>query len=125
MTNKDNLTSKQKRAIIAILSTQTIVEAAAMTSVSTRSILRWMKDPDFRAELTKQETEALSVVSRRLVALADIAVKTIKDILNDAEIPAGVKLRASEAVLSNLLRLRELVDLDRRLTELESRVKAK
>lgn len=122
MTKDDKLTSRQKRAIASLLSTQTISEASGMTGVSTRTLQRWLLDPTFRAELTKQETEALSVVSRRLVTLADVAVETIKDILSDREIPAGVKLRASEAVLSNLLRLRELVDLDKRLTALEGRI---
>lgn len=110
------------RTIAALLSTTTIAEAADMTGVSTRTIQRWQEDPIFRAELSKQEGEAVTIVSRRLVALADIAVETIKDILCDKEIPAGVKLRASEAVLTNLLRLREMVDLDRRLTELEGRI---
>ena len=110
------------RTIAALLSTTTIAEAADMTGVSTRTIQRWQEDPVFRDELSKQEGEAVTIVSRRLVALADIAVETIKDILRDKEIPPGVKLRASEAVLTNLLRLREMVDLDRRLTELEGRI---
>lgn len=119
MTTERDLTPKQTKAIVALLTCPTITEAANEAGVSKRTLQRWLDDPGFRAELTIREGEALSGITRRLVGLADQAVKSIAEILSDPGLPSLTKLRAAEAVLSNLLKLRDQVDIENRIAKLE------
>ena len=68
------------------------------------------------------EAEALAALSRTLVALGDQAVAVLRDAMRDSTAPINARLRAADMVLSRLLQLRELVNLDRRLSNLEARV---
>lgn len=113
-----DLTIKQKRAIESLLTARTLEEAAKAAGINPRSLTRWMDDPAFRAELARQEGEAIQAATRRLTALADDAVAAVEDVLTGYAKPAA-RLRAAEMVLSNLLKLRELVGLEQRVPELE------
>ena len=44
-----NLTRKQEEAIIALLTHRGVDEAAKAADVATRTLYRWMKDPEFDA----------------------------------------------------------------------------
>ncbi len=122
MTN-NGLTARQSRALTAMMTSQSVVEAAKTAGVSERTLQRWLDDPAFRKELSERQSEAVTTVTRRLVTLADQAVNTINEVLTDPDIPAATRLRAAESVLSNLLKLRELVDLEARVARLESGIK--
>jgi hypothetical protein len=113
------LTARQNRAITALLTCSTILEAAVQVGVSDRTITRWLSIPAFRDELRKREDEALVGITRRLVGLADEAVKTIQDVLKGGLTPPGIRLRAAESVLANLLKLRDQITLEERISRLE------
>src|SRR5215211_3754356 len=115
-----DLTHKQRRAIPALLNSATIEGAAESAGVSRESLHRWLRtDPAFRDELRAAESEALAEATRRLVGLAARALDTIDAVMGDETAPATVRLRAADTVLARLLQLRELVDLEERVTALE------
>lgn len=113
------LTTKQRRAIAALLTERTIGQAARVADVGERTLHTWLSDSDFRAALVIEEGEAIDAATRRLIALQDAAVDVFADILDNPKIKATTRLRAAQGVLDYLLKLRELRNLEQRLAELE------
>lgn len=116
------LSSRQRKAIAALLSTRNVSEAAQASHVGERTLYRWLTLPDFRAAVTEAEGEAIDAAARRLIGLQDDAITTLQAVLDDSQAGAAVKLRAAQAVLDYLLKLREVRSIEQRLTELEKRM---
>lgn len=117
-TEKKLLTPGQRRAIEALLTSGNVTAAALAAGVVRGTLYRWMADESFIAELRQAEAEALAGLSRSLAGLGDSAAAALRDALGSHQ-KITVRLRASEIVIANLLRLRELVDIEERLRRLE------
>lgn len=115
----DNLTPRQKRAIVAIVAGQPMARAAAEAGVSRDTLYRWARRPDFSAAINQGTAEQVEMLSRRLVTLGSHALQALAEALTNPDTPQGVKVRAADSVLNRLLQLRELVDIETRLTKLE------
>ena len=117
------ITRNQRRAIKALLKYPTIEQVAEVIGVSSRTIFRWLDDPGFRLELGQAEGEAIDRITRRLLVLADKALLAIEDILdNPDQDGASNKRLAAQAILDQLLKLRELRNIENRLSDLEKAV---
>ena len=116
------LKPKQNKAIKALLEYRTVGAAAAAAGVAERTIYRWFEVPVFRAALARAEGDAIDQATRNLLALSNSAIGVFKDILNDKDISPGIRLRAADRVMDHLIRLRELRDVEQRLTALEAKV---
>ena len=116
----ENLTPRQRRAIEALLTTGEISEAAQTAKVSRETLYRWMKRPDFSMALRQGTQDSLEILSRSLVVLSDKAVKTLQFALDDESCGLSVRIRAADLVLGRLLQMRELVDLEERVSRLEA-----
>ena len=114
-----NLTPKQLRAVESLLTTGDKSQAAELAGVKRQTIYKWLKQPEFQQALREAEAEALQSLSQALARLGSKAADTL-DKSMDAD-SDQVRLRAADIVLNRLLQLRELVDLDARITELEAR----
>jgi hypothetical protein len=121
--NPQELTTRQRRAIAALLAARDVKAAAELAHVGYRTILRWLDMPAFKAALLAAEGNALDGATRQLVALADSAIKVITWTMDNKEHPPAVRLRAAQAVLDYLLRLRELRNVEERLSALEEAVR--
>jgi hypothetical protein len=115
----DELTTKQKAAIAALIAGSSYGEAATAASVHSNQITRWMREPAFLAALRAAEGEKLQAVTRSLVTLADKAADALKGVLDDSTARSSSKIRAADVILSHLINLRELVDLEERIRKLE------
>jgi len=115
----DNLTAKQQRAVRVLLTSKSVGEAAQLAGVGERTLFRWLTEPPFKAALSVAEGELLDVATRRLLGLQDKAIETFENVLKDEEATQVVRLRAAQAVLDYLLKLRELRNVEQRLTALE------
>lgn len=113
-----NLTPGQLKAIDALLTTGSPSEAATAAGVNRRTLYRWQKEPAFVAALREAEQDAVTGLSRALSGLGDSAAQALRDALSSHQ-KITVRLRASEIVIGNLLRIRELVDLEERIAALE------
>ena len=118
-TNPAQLSAQQQQAIRALLTTKNVAEAAKKTRVSLRTLWRWLGDPMFRVQLAGAEADMLDAATRRLLQLQEGAIETVQAIMQDGETNASVRLRAAQAVLDYLLKLRELRNVEQRLTALE------
>lgn len=115
------LSTNQRVAIAALLSSKTIGEAATQAGCGERTLYTWLTDAAFRAELNAAEGEVIDAATRRLIALQDKAIAALETILIGKKQRANHKLRAAEIVLSQMLKLRELRNLEARLAALEEK----
>jgi transposase-like protein len=121
MTEK-KLTPGQRKAIEALLTSGNVTAAATAAGVTRNTLYRWVRhDETFVAELQAAEAEAVQGLSRVLAGLGDSAAAALKDALDSSQ-KITVRLRAAEIVTDRLLKIRELVELEQRITELEKRV---
>ena len=117
--NGSELTPKQARAVQALITAKSIGDAAQAASVGERTLFRWLAEPAFRAALSQAEGDLLDAATRRLLGLQGQAIETFESVLADAAASQAVRLRAAQAVLDYLLKLRELRNVESRLVALE------
>jgi hypothetical protein len=123
MTANGGLTRNQKRLIPHLLACRNIAEAAAKVGLGERTVSRWLaEDEAFQRALAKAEGEAIDAATRELVNLAGDAIRTLREVLGDKGAAPTARVRAADMVLSHLLRLRELRNIERRLVKLELEV---
>ena len=122
MASNGALSAAQRRLIPALLTCRTVTAAAESAKVPERTAFRWLADDAFQAELSRAEGEIIGGAVRALLGLAESAVDCLRSTLDDAELPASVKLRAAGLAIDALLRMRELASIEKRLSELEKAV---
>ena len=110
---------KQEEAIAALLTQSNVEQAARSVGISTRTLLRWMKVPEFDAAYREARRKAFSQSIARLQQGATAAATTLLKIMVDPGAPPSVKVRAAEAVLSHGLNAIEIEDSEARAGELE------
>jgi hypothetical protein len=120
MAQNDTLTGKEIKLLEALLGGASVTDAAADIGVSRRTAYRMVEAPLFVSEWRRAQDELIDLAGRRLAALACTAVDALADVINEpSQRGASNKRLAAVAVLSALHEWRELVDVERRLSELE------
>jgi transposase-like protein len=115
----EKLGRKQEEAIAALLSQRNIEEAARAAGVGTRTLIRWLKLPEFRKEYRKARREAVHQSVARLQQATGAAASVVLKLMTDPNVPAAVKLRAAECVFDRAFKGVELEDIEARVSELE------
>ena len=118
------LEPKKEAAILSLLSSRSIEEAAQVAGVDPRTLYRWMKEPAFDAEYRTAKRAAYSQALARLHQMASAAVSTIAKIMVDQNAPASIRLRAADSVLAHVETGIELQDVEARVAELERATEA-
>jgi len=119
----DNVTRNQKRAIAALLKHRKVEDAARSVGLNERTVYRWLADDAaFQTALSQAEGVAIDTATRQLVQLQDAAVDTLRKTMKDSDAGPGVRLRAAQAVLDYLLKLREMRNIEQRIARLEARL---
>jgi transposase len=116
----DNGRKKGNAPLLAALAAgATVREAAKRAGVGERTAYRRLADPAYRRRVTEARAE---MVSRALGKLADgaaEAVETLRALLrSDSD---SARLGAARCILETGNRLRESVEMEQRLTDLEKR----
>jgi hypothetical protein len=123
MATLDELTHKQEKAIVSLLSTPTIAAAAAKCGIGERTLHRWCTEPTFAAAYTAARHDAVGQAVGRLQHATGIAVDALLDVL-DSEYapiaPAAVRVSAAKVIIEYALRFRELDELESRIAALEN-----
>ena len=109
--------------IASLVAGVTVQEAASRAGVGQRTAFRRLNDPRFRRLLAETKGRMLETVSTRLVASAGAACEELERLLKKAE-SESVRLGAARTILEQVLRMRELVEIDQRLLALEQRLKS-
>jgi hypothetical protein len=110
---------KQEEAIVALLSHRSIDDAARAIPIASRTLLRWMKEPEFEAAYREARRAVFGQSVARLQQASSAAVSTLLKVMVDPATPPATKVRAADSVLGHSARAIEIEDIDVRLTELE------
>lgn len=113
------ITPRQSIAIERLLNGGTVQGAADAAGVSRKTVYKWLSIPAFQEAINNAQAEAMARLSRALIALGGSAVLTLGEIMNDHTQPAAVRVRAADIVTNRLLTMRESVEFEARLAELE------
>lgn len=116
------LSPKQRKAIQALIEHGDILNAADAADVTRNTLYSWLRQPAFSHALRDAEAAAVRQLSRQLVSLGKRATGAIADVLSDPTANASSRLRGADIVLGRLLQLRELVDLEDRVSAIEERI---
>lgn len=117
------LRPEQRRLIQELVAGKDMAAACEAARVGRSSAYRWLGQPTFAAALREADREVLIATSRRLARISGKAVQTLLVMMSDPTVPAAVRVRAADSVLSKVIQLREAVEFDERLSALESAVR--
>ena len=104
--------------MLALACGATVEMAAHKAGVSPSTVYRRLNDPFFQRELKKLRAEMLERASAMLTASAMESIKTLLELQKPAT-PAAVRLGAARATLDLGMKLRQTVELEERVDELE------
>ena len=110
---------KQEEAIAALLSQRNIEDAARLTGVGGKTLLRWMKLPEFEAAYREARRAAFGQSVARLQQASSAAATTLLKIMLDVNAPASTRVRAADSVLGHAAQAIEIEDIEARVSELE------
>ena len=109
-----------EEAIAALLSQRNVDEAARTAGIGTRTLLRWMKDPEFDKAYRQARRAAFGQCTARLQLASSAAVSAVLKIMVDQSAQASTRLRAADIVLAHAAKAIEIEDIEARVAELEA-----
>ena len=110
---------KMEEAIAGLLTQRNVEEAAKSVGTSTRTLLRWMKEPQFQVAYREARRNAYSQAVAKLQQGSTAAATTLLKIMLDQSTPASVRIRAAEAIMNHSSKAIEIEDVEARVPELE------
>jgi hypothetical protein len=116
-------TRKKEQAIIALLTSRSIEEAAKSIGIGTQTLLRWMKVPEFQSAYRAAKRQAFGQSIARMHYLTSAAVSTLGKIMLDSATPPATRVRAADSILDHTSKAIETEDIEARVTELEQAAK--
>ena len=116
---KSRLNAKQEKALVALVSNATQLEAAAAAGVDESTVWRWMQLPYFRERLEAMRHDALAGAIGQIQTNSTEAAAALLAIVNDPKAAPSARVAASKAVLDFALRSVENDKLARELDELK------
>ena len=115
----EKLSRKKDQAIVALITEPTMKAAADKIGITTPTLYKWLKLPEFRSAYMEAKREAVSVAITRLQQAATEAVETLRAVMNDPNKPASARVGAARSILEMAIKAIEIEDLEVRITELE------
>lgn len=110
--------------ISALLTCPTIKQASESVGLSEQAVYSRLRKVDFREKLQSARNDQFQVISSKLEDANFKALNTLVSILDDGEVSAGIKVRASQTLLDLSLRNREQADILTRIQNLEEMLKS-
>jgi hypothetical protein len=109
---------KQEDAIAALLTQRNVEEAARAAGIGVRTLLRWLKLPQFQNAYRQARREAFGQAVSRLQQ-GTAAATTLLKIMIDPAAPASVRVRAADSVFNHAAKAIEIEDIEARVAALE------
>ncbi len=110
---------KKEDAIAALLTQRNTEEAARAVGVAHKTLLRWLKIPEFQTAYREARREVVLHAVARMQQATGAAGTVALKLMTDPNVPAAVRLRAAEFVFDRALKGIETEDIEARLTDLE------
>lgn len=117
---KPKLTDRQFKAIPHIVSSSAIGEGCKKAKINKTTYYKWLKEPEFKAELDRQRDEVVSDAFGILSQSLTKAVETLVSFLDNKD--DRLKRMACKDVIEYIIKHKENEDLDKRLTAIEQQL---
>ena len=117
-----SLERKQEEAIAALLTQRNMEEAAKTVGVASRTLIRWMKIPEFQRAYREARRAAFQQSIARLQQGTSAAATTLIKLLVDPATPASVKARVADSIFNHAAKAIEIEDIEARVAALEQSV---
>jgi hypothetical protein len=114
---------KQDAAAVLLASGKSVRDVATEVDAGLRTIYDWRDDPQFAALVNLYRGRLIDEALGRLADANVKAAETLIELLGHEEASA-TRIRAATSILDQTIRIRENVELERRLSELEGRTPA-
>jgi hypothetical protein len=115
----EKLSRKKEQAVMALITEPTIKAAADKIGITTPTLYKWLKLPEFRSAYMAAKREAVTVAVARLQQAATEAVEALRAIMNDPNKAASARVGAARTILEMAIKAVEIEDLEVRIEELE------
>ena len=116
---KESRNDSSASSVSALLTHRNIEEAADAVAIAPKTLIRWMKEPEFERSYREARRAAFAQSVARLQQASGAAVTTLLKVMVDSNTPASTKVRAADSVLNHTAKAIELEDIEARLSELE------
>ena len=117
---KPQLSRRQLRAIPFIVSTSTYTEGCEKAKINKTTLYKWLKQPEFKAELDRQRDEITAEAFEVLTQSLTKAVEALTGLLDNQD--DRLKRLTAKDIIDFIVRHKENEDLDKRLTAVEKRL---
>ncbi|MCD8354927.1 MAG: hypothetical protein LUC47_11560 [Clostridiales bacterium] len=115
---------KQAHGLAALLSSNSITEAAKVSGTSETTLRRWLReDAEFIEAYNTQLRTMLEDASRVGQVRSAEAMKCFVDVMGDDAINPQTRITAARSLLEFTLKLTEFTELKTQMEELERRIK--
>jgi hypothetical protein len=101
------------------LTQRNLEEAARSIGIDPKTLLRWMKEPDFDKCYQEAKRKAFGQAIARLHHLTSAAVSTLGKVMLDPSTPPATKVRAADSILDHTTKAIETEDIEARVAALE------
>jgi hypothetical protein len=118
------LKRKLDEAVAAMLTQRNVEEAARSVGISTATLMRWQKLPEFQVTYREARRAAFGQSIARLQQASSVAVTIMLKVMVDPNAPASCRIRAADSVLDHATKAIEIEDIQARLSELEREAEA-
>jgi len=108
-----------ERAVAALLSKSTIRAAARECGVSSRTLQRVMKQPEFESAYRDAKSKLVREATAKLTANSGRAAEVLRSIFADRRATSGARVAAATNTIRLTLEAFEIEELERRIAALE------
>ena len=117
---EQKLTNRQLKAIPSIVTSPTYTEGCEKAKVDRTTFYKWLRQPDFKAELDRQRNEitaeAFGILSQSLTK----AVEVLAGLLNHQD--DRLKRLTAKDIIDFIIRHKEVENLEQRIEAIEQRL---
>lgn len=116
------MTSKQTRALQALLTCPTQAAAAKAAGIGLTTLKRYLSDDEFQREYKKAVSGMIAEAAAQAKQSLSPALSTLQEVMQDADQNGQVRVSAARSILEYGLKLVEQADVLARLDELEAAI---
>jgi hypothetical protein len=110
--------SNREKALIALLETTSVRQAAEKCGLSERTLFKFLEDADFKTEYRNARRQTVESAIAKIQNAASEAVERLRDLMH-CENPV-VEARCAQIIYENSVKGMEMLDLAERLEEVEN-----
>lgn len=105
------MNNRKNKFLVALLEESSITKAAEKAGISRPTAYKFLKDPDFQAELSERKSETIDGCIRYLQGKLALCNETLISIIEDPTTAPQVKINAINSVFATVKSMTETAEL--------------